>query len=140
MSDSSNNNLWSSKLGFILAASGSAVGLGNMWKFPYEAGQGGGGAFVLVYVICVALIGLPLLISEISLGRRGGKSPSLSIKACAEESGANPYWGLAGAIGVLASFLVLAFYNVIGGWSLSYLYFAITEGFGDITAASSEAH
>ncbi len=137
---SSNNNLWSSRLGFILAASGSAVGLGNMWKFPYEAGQGGGGAFVMVYVICVALIGLPLLVSEIALGRRGGKSPSLSVAAVAEESGASRWWGIGGAIGIAASFLVLAFYNVIGGWSLSYLQFAITEGFNNVSGESSAAH
>lgn len=120
---------WSNRLAFILAATGSAVGLGNIWKFPYITGEYGGGAFVIVYLVCIALIGLPLMMAEILVGRRGESSPSLSFKKLAEESGASGAWSFAGTFGVLASFLILTFYSVIGGWAIAYLWHAIAGVF-----------
>ena len=115
------NPLWSSRLAFILAATGSAVGLGNIWKFPYITGENGGGAFVLVYLLCIALIGLPILIAEVMLGRRGRQSPINTMTTLATTDGRSRNWRLLGWSGVLAAYLILSFYSVIGGWSLAYV-------------------
>ncbi|GGX83352.1 transporter [Litchfieldella qijiaojingensis] len=120
---------WSSRLTFILAATGSAVGLGNIWKFPYMVGDSGGAAFVLVYLICIALIGLPILIAEWLLGRRGQKNPINTMADLAKQSGRNRAWVLVGVSGVLGAFLILSFYSVIGGWSLSYTLSSVTGAF-----------
>lgn len=112
---------WSSRLAFILAATGSAVGLGNIWKFPYITGENGGGAFVLVYLICIAAVGIPIMMAEVLIGRRGGHSPVNSLRLITERDRLHPMWKLVGAIGVLAGFLILSFYSVIGGWALSYI-------------------
>ncbi|WP_185750789.1 sodium-dependent transporter [Clostridium sp. KNHs214] len=106
---------WGSKLGFILAAAGSAVGLGNLWKFPYKAGTNGGGAFVLVYVIIVLLLGFSLMIAEIALGRH------TQLNAIGAYAKINKKWGWVGALGVFAAFLILSFYSVVGGWVINYL-------------------
>ncbi|KUO54039.1 MAG: transporter [Sphingomonadales bacterium BRH_c3] len=112
---------WSSRTAFILAAIGSAVGLGNLVRFPAEAASNGGGAFVLFYIFCIVLIGLPVLLSETLIGRHGQSSATQSVRRLAVESRASPYWeGLAG-LGVLAAFMILAFYCVIGGWVLYYI-------------------
>ena len=87
---------WSSRLAFILAATGSAVGLGNVWKFPYIAGENGGGAFVLVYLFCIAVIGIPIMMAEVMLGRRGRQSPINTMRTLAQEAGANRAWQLLG--------------------------------------------
>ncbi|MEC7814702.1 MAG: sodium-dependent transporter [Pseudomonadota bacterium] len=113
--------LWSSRLAFILAATGSAVGLGNIWKFPYVTGENGGGAFVLVYLLCIAVIGIPIMMAEVMIGRRGGRSPVKSLSLIAERDGLKPAWKLVGALGILAGFLILSFYSVIGGWAISYV-------------------
>lgn len=113
---------WSSRLAFILAVTGSAVGLGNMWKFPYIAGENGGGAFVLVYLLCVFLVGLPIMMSEILLGRRGRRNPVATMAVLGEEEGGTRLWGLVGAVGVLAGFFILSFYSVIAGWSVAYIF------------------
>ena len=107
---------WGSRLGFILAASGSAVGLGNIWKFPYITGENGGGAFVLVYLVCVFLIGLPIMLAEFSLGRKARLNPVGAFNAIKPKS---PWVGI-GFMGVFAGFLVLSFYGVVGGWSIAY--------------------
>ena len=120
---------WSSRMGFVLAATGSAVGLGNIWKFPYMVGQSGGAAFVLVYLICIALIGVPILVSEWMIGRRGQKNPINTMAQLARENGRHRSWALVGGIGVLAAFLILSFYSVIGGWSLAYVRDALTGSF-----------
>ncbi|MGV6802509.1 MAG: sodium-dependent transporter [bacterium] len=112
---------WSSRAAFILAAVGSAVGLGNLWRFPYVAGENGGGAFVLVYLLCVILIGLPVLSAELYLGRRGGGSAIAAISRLARSEGKTAAWSIFAVIGMLASFLILSFYSVIAGW---VLYFA----------------
>ena len=112
---------WSSRGAFILAAVGSAVGLGNMWRFPAEAGDNGGGAFVLFYIACVLLIGLPVLLSEVLIGRHGQASAPDSVKKVAEDSGASNGWSIIGSMGVFAAFLILSFYCVVGGWVIYYI-------------------
>ncbi|ENO79633.1 sodium-dependent transporter [Thauera mechernichensis] len=120
---------WTSRMGFVLAATGSAVGLGNIWKFPYMIGQSGGAAFVLVYLLCIALIGLPILVAEWMIGRRGQKNPISTMGELAKKNGRSGAWALIGFTGVLGAFLILSFYSVIGGWALSYTGDAITGGF-----------
>ena len=116
-------------MGFVLAATGSAVGLGNIWKFPYMVGESGGAAFVLVYLACIFLIGLPILVSEWLLGRRGQKNPINTMRDMAEKNNASPAWMLVGISGVLSAFLILSFYSVIGGWSLAYIKDAMVNNF-----------
>ncbi len=120
---------WSSRMGFVLAATGSAVGLGNIWKFPYMVGESGGAAFVLVYLICIFLIGLPILVSEWLLGRRGQKNPINTMRDLAAKNNASPAWILVGISGVLGAFLILSFYSVIGGWSLAYIKDSVVNNF-----------
>lgn len=138
MAGPDNNNYvhaqWSSRWAFILAATGSAVGLGNIWKFPYMAGQGGGGAFVLVYLVCVALIGIPIMMAEVLLGRRGRRSPINTMRVLARAEGANPRWVALGWMGVLAGFLILSFYSVIAGWTLAYVFRAASGAFSGVPA------
>jgi NSS family neurotransmitter:Na+ symporter len=105
---------------FVLAAAGSAVGLGNIWRFSYMVGENGGAAFVLVYLACVALVGLPILVAEWLMGRRGQKNPVDTMAELAKENGKSRAWLGIGITGVLAAFLILSFYSVIGGWSLNY--------------------
>ncbi|NOX09211.1 MAG: sodium-dependent transporter [Gammaproteobacteria bacterium] len=113
---------WSSRLAFIMAATGSAVGLGNIWKFPYITGENGGGAFVLVYLLCIAAIGIPTMMAEIMIGRRGRRSPINSMRYLAKEAAANPFWRYVGWSGMLAGFLILSYYSVIAGWALAYVF------------------
>lgn len=120
---------WSSKLSFILAATGAAVGLGNIWKFPYMAGDNGGSAFLLVYLIAVLVIGLPVMMAEMLIGRLGRCNAITSMARLARDSGACAGWSLVGWWGALTLVLVLAFYSVVSGWSLSYLYFAMMDSF-----------
>lgn len=115
------HGMWSSRTVFIMAAIGSAVGLGNIWKFPYITGEYGGGAFVVVYLLCIALIGIPVMMAEILLGRRGRSSPIGTMKRLASEEGASPAWAMLGYAGVVAGFLILSFYSVIAGWALAYV-------------------
>lgn len=123
---------WSSRMGFVLAATGSAVGLGNIWKFPYMVGQSGGAAFVLVYLLCIALIGVPILVSEWMIGRRGQKNPINTMAQLARQHGHTRNWALVGIVGVLAAFLILSFYSVIGGWALAYMRDAATGTFSGL--------
>ena len=113
---------WSSRWAFVLAATGSAVGLGNIWKFPYITGENGGGAFVMVYLICIACIGIPIMMAEIMIGRRGRRSPINTMRVLAREGHHHPAWQYLGWIGVLAGFLILSYYSVIAGWALAYLF------------------
>ncbi|MGM0562710.1 MAG: sodium-dependent transporter [Pseudomonadota bacterium] len=131
------NIYWSSRLTFILAATGSAVGLGNIWGFPYKAGESGGGAFVLVYLVCVLAIGLPIMMSEILVGRHTRKNPIQAMEMIARESGHSPRWRVVGLMGVCAGFLILSFYSVIGGWSLAYVFRALDGSFSGMTAEST---
>ena len=115
---------WSSKTSFILAAAGSAVGLGNIWKFPYIAGENGGAAFLFIYMICIVMIGLPILNVEILLGRATQKNPVGAFRMLSGK----PFWTYVGALGVFASFTILSFYSIVGGWSLAYTIEAL-KGF-----------
>ncbi|GMQ25164.1 sodium-dependent transporter [Algoriphagus sp. oki45] len=116
-SNSEDRGQFGSSLGFIMAAAGSAVGLGNIWRFPYLTGENGGGAFVFVYILCVLFIGLPLLFNEIALGRRSGKNPIGAIR----DTGGNKFWQLAGVLCVLVCFFVFSYYSVIAGWTVGYI-------------------
>ncbi len=120
---------WSSRFAFILAATGSAVGLGNIWKFPYITGENGGGAFVLVYLLCVAALGIPIMIAEIMMGRRGRQSPINTMQTLAAEAGADPRWYYVGWAGMIAGFLILAYYSVIAGWAMAYIVKAFFGSF-----------
>jgi NSS family neurotransmitter:Na+ symporter len=123
-------------MAFILAVTGSAVGLGNIWKFPYVAGQNGGGAFVLVYLACVLIIGMPVMISEILIGRRGRRNPVATMALLGAEEGKSRHWQWVGGMGVLAGILILSFYSVIGGWTLAYVF---KSGMGIFTGADAAA-
>ena len=126
---------WSSRMAFILAVTGSAVGLGNIWKFPYIAGQNGGGAFVLVYLVCVIVIGMPVMMSEILIGRRGRRHPVATMKLLGEEEGSSRNWSYVGALGVLAGILILSYYSVVAGWTLAYV---LKSGTGTFAGATAE--
>lgn len=127
---------WSTRMAFVLAVTGSAVGLGNIWKFPYIAGQNGGGAFVLVYLACVFLIGMPVMMSEILIGRRGRRNPVATMALVGEEEGKSRRWWLVGGMGVLAGILILSYYSVIAGWTLAYVWKSVTGTFAGASAES----
>jgi len=127
---------WSGRAGFILAATGSAVGLGSIWKFPYIAGMNGGGLFMLVYLACVVLIALPVLIGEIMLGRATRKATLATVR---EVGRSKRRWLAVGWIGVLGSGLILSYYSVVGGWTLHYLSLSIRGSAGAVDAASAQA-
>jgi neurotransmitter:Na+ symporter, NSS family len=131
--------LWSGRIGFILANIASAVGLGSIWKFPYEVGTNGGSAFVLFYLIGIALIVLPLMLAELALGRRGRSDAIQSIENVAARSKASRKWRLVGALGVVTGFLILSFYSVIGGWAIAYAVDTVDVGLpaGDAQAAQA---
>ncbi|MBU0505911.1 sodium-dependent transporter [bacterium] len=124
---------WSSRLLFVLVASGSAVGLGNIWKFPYMAGSGGGGAFVLVYLLCVLFIGLPIFVAELYIGQQSQANP---VKAFEIMHKPKTPWRFIGLLGVLSAYLILSFYSVVGGWVLDFSYQALTNQFGSLTQES----
>ena len=124
---------------FILAASGSAVGLGNIWRFPYVAGENGGAAFVIVYLLCIFLIGLPIMIAEISLGRAGRQSPINSMRNLAAKSGASHRWQAIGWLGAIAGFMILSFYSVIAGWSFAYVFEMASGAFEDVDGGYAAA-
>ena len=113
---------WGSRLGFILAASGSAIGLGNVWKFPYIVGENGGGAFVLIYLACIFIIGTPIMLAEFTLGRKTSLNP---VGAFASLKPKSSFIGI-GYMGVLAGFLILSFYGVVGGWTIAYMVKSVT--------------
>ncbi len=130
MEKTSLHGMWSSRLAFILAATGSAVGLGNIWRFPYLASDNGGGAFVLVYLACIFIVGLPVLIAEILIGRHGRRSPITTLGAITRETGASKGWTSIGWIGIVAGVLILSFYSVVGGWTLRYAWLYLVQLFG----------
>ena len=114
------SEFWSGRVGFILATIGSAVGLGSIWKFPYEVGANGGSAFLLLYLVGLVLVVVPLMLAELAIGRRGRGDPARSIAAVAAANGASRRWAFFGVLGVAACFLILSFYSVIGGWTIRY--------------------
>lgn len=135
----SSRGLWSSRLAFILAVTGSSVGLGNIWKFPYVTGENGGGAFVIVYLVCIAVIGIPILMAEVFIGRNGRHNPITSLRLVAERNLASPLWRLSAIVGMLAAFIILSFYSVIGGWAAAYIGHGASGDFagGDADAVNA---
>lgn len=131
-----NRGQWGSKFGFIMAAAGSAVGLGNIWRFPYVTGENGGGAFVFVYILCVLIVGLPLLYNETALGRLTGKNTVGAFR----DTGANKFWQWTGAFLALSvSFFVLSYYGVIAGWTIGYIISEFTDFIHDFATFRSNA-
>lgn len=124
---------WASRIGFVLAAAGSAVGLGNIWKFPYIAGLYGGGAFVFVYVACILAIGVPILIAEISLGKLARRDPVGAMRLLA---GRRSPWQLIGVMGLVAAFTILSFYSVVAGWALDFTWQAMLGNIGPAADAA----
>ena len=108
-------------------------GFGNIWRFPYLAGENGGGVFVLVYLACIALIGLPILIAEILMGRAGRQNPITTMKLLASESNASQFWQVIGWMGAIAGFMILSFYGVIAGWAMAYVGDTATGDFVGIS-------
>jgi NSS family neurotransmitter:Na+ symporter len=113
---------WSSRMTFLMAAVGAAVGLGNIWKFPYITGQNGGSAFVLVYLLSIVFVALPILIAEIMLGRWGKQSPPNAMRIVARSQGRSSSWSIVGWLGMLAAYLIATYYSVIAGWSVVYIF------------------
>jgi neurotransmitter:Na+ symporter, NSS family len=132
---------WSSRLTFIMASVGFAVGLGNIWRFPYIVGENGGGAFVLIYLACAFGIGVPLVMSEWAIGRRASHAASASgsFRELAIEQGKSTHWGQVGGVAVIAVFMLMLFYTTIAGWTLDYFVRAISGSFTGIDATGSKA-
>ncbi|WP_296204771.1 sodium-dependent transporter [Psychrobacter sp. UBA3962] len=138
MSNKQHHAQWGSRVGFIMAAVGSAVGLGNIWKFPYMVGESGGSAFVLAYLVCIALIGFPILVAEWMIGRRGQRNPMDSYATVAASEGKTRNWAIVGVVGILGAFLILSFYSVIGGWALNYMTKLASGDFNGLDGAAVE--
>jgi NSS family neurotransmitter:Na+ symporter len=130
--DFTKRDSFGSKIGIIAAAAGSAIGLGNIWRFPYVAGENGGGAFLLVYLAFILVIGVPVMLSEFVIGRSAQRNPLGAFKLLAPKS----QWHFVGVMGILAAFFILAFYTTVAGWTLEYLYLAIKNGFKGKDAAA----
>jgi NSS family neurotransmitter:Na+ symporter len=133
------HGLWSSRLAFVLAVTGSAVGLGNIWRFPYIAGENGGGAFVLVYLVCIFAIGLPVMMAETLLGRRGRRNPVATMQLLGEEEAGTSRWRWVGVVGVVTGILILSFYSVIAGLAVAYIFDAGAGSFGNANAIEIKA-
>ena len=131
---------WSSRLTFLMASVGFAVGLGNIWRFPYVVGESGGSAFIFVYLLFAFGIGVPLVMSEWTIGRGGAgvASASGSIRSVARQGGVSERWGAVGGIAVLAVFMLMLFYTTIAGWTLDYFVLGLTGSFNDIDAEGSQ--
>ena len=130
---------WSGRTGFVLANVAAAVGLGSIWKFPYEVGTNGGGSFVICYIAGLILIVLPLMLCELAIGRRGRSDAINSVAAVAAAAGASRWWALFALLGVVTGMLILSFYSVIGGWALAYLIETIWHGLPSQDAAGAKA-
>ena len=129
--------IWKGNWTFILAAAGSAVGLGNIWKFPYMVGSNGGSAFVIVYLICILIIGLPVMASEILIGKYGRKSPINSLKKLSKDLNLNQKWYYLGVLGAIAGLLILSYYSVFAGMAFSYIFKIFPSGLEDPSNYSS---
>mgnify|MGYP001476624409 CR=1 FL=1 len=123
---------WGSRLGFIMASAGSAVGLGNVWKFPYMAGENGGGAFLIIYLGCVVFFGLSLVIAELLIGRMAQSNPVGAFRTLGGRG-----WPAVGAMGVVTAFIILSFYIVVAGWTLAYILFMGENTFGGVDIEQS---
>ena len=133
------NTMWSSRFAFVMASVGFAVGLGNIWRFPYVTGENGGSAFVVIYLLCALAIGIPCLMAELLVGRRGGGSPPRSMAVVAQESGRSKGWSIVGGMGVATAYTIAITYAVVVGWVLWYLARALSAGFAGFDAGIAEA-
>ncbi|MFT6836454.1 MAG: NSS family neurotransmitter:Na+ symporter [Francisellaceae bacterium] len=134
--EKSKRGQWSGQLGFVLAASGAAIGLGNIWKFPYMVGANGGSAFVIVYLICILVIGLPMMAAEILVGKRARANPVDAITINSKESNRTIYWSIFGWWGIAGLVLTLSFYSVVAGWSIYYFFLTVSGAFNNATPHS----
>jgi len=132
-----NTSFWTSNMGFTLACVGAAVGLGNIWKFPYMTGTQGGGAFVFVYLITIFTIAIPVAAAELLVGRKGQSDAVSSMRDIAVENSRPAGFGIIGGIGVFGSFILLTFYAVIAGWVSSYIWRALSGQIGGLDATSA---
>lgn len=139
MTQAQHRSHWTSRWTFTLATAGSAIGLGNIWKFPYMTGVNGGSAFVLVFLLCIAVVGIPLMMCEIMLGRRAQRNPVDGMAALAKEAGAPTLWKWVGIVGLVAGLLILAFYSVIAGWVLDYVVRAASGDFKGIDGTMAQS-
>ncbi len=130
---------WSSRFAFLMASVGFAVGLGNIWRFPYVTGENGGAAFVLIYLACAFGIGVPILMAEVLIGRRGQASPPRAMATLATRDGQSTQWKWVGGMGLLAAYTIEIVYAVVVGWVLWYLFKAVTTGFVGMDAMAAEA-
>jgi len=128
---------WKNRWTFMLATAGSAIGLGNIWKLPYMIGVNGGSAFVLVFIACILFVGIPLMMTEILLGRRAQQNPLNAMQTLAKEANSSNRWCYIGGMGMLAGVLILGFYSVIGGWVLTYISYSAQNNFTGISASQS---
>ena len=129
---------WSSRSAFLMASIGAAVGLGNLWRFPYIAGENGGGAFVLIYIAFVLVLGIPLIMAELALGR-AGKMSAIGTMTIMVRQGNHPFWKIIGWLSILVPLMGLTYYSVVAGWSLDYITKAVSGRFAGIDAAGSGA-
>lgn len=130
---------WSSRFAFIMAAVGSAVGLGNLWRFPFQVGQNGGSAFVIIYLLCVVLVAFPILMAELSVGRSAQMSAVGSTRKMAQNAGAPGWWSIAGWVGMVAAFLILCTYSVIAGQVMAYAFSGFTGEFAALAEQGAPA-
>jgi len=128
---------WSSTNVFMLATIGAAVGLGNLWRFPFVAGQNGGAAFLIIYVGFVLLLGVPVMMAELAMGRRGGGSPIASMRKLGAEAGASRAWTAVGWISILIPLVGMSYYSIVGGWSIDYVFKAALNSFSGIDGQDS---
>ena len=139
MANNSGHVEFASRWGFLLAAMGSAVGLGNIWRFTFMAGENGGGAFIFFYFVFIVCFGIPALMAMIVIGRRGGKSPAGSTRALAMAEGRSENWKFLGWLAITIAFLALTFFSVVAGWVLAYIPKSLSGAFIGITADESVA-
>lgn len=136
---SGESEVWSSKLGFVLATAAAAIGLGTLWRFPYVAGANGGGAFVLIYAAFVVCLCIPLMIAEMAMGKRGHGSVVATMRRLVSEEGASPVWRIIGWMSVAVPFFGLSYYSVVAGWCVDYAREAVFVGFSNADANTSKA-
>ena len=135
---SSPTKTWSSRFAFLCAVVGASIGLGNLWRFPYVAGENGGGAFIIVYLIIILLLCVPLIMAELAMGRRGGKSPVVTMASLCREGGHSGFWKAIGWLSIIAPVTGLCFYAVVAGWSLDYVFLALRGEFVSITPETAQ--
>lgn len=130
-------DFWSNRTVFVLAMAGTAVGFSNIWRFPYLVGEHGGSAFVLLYVACVAVVGFPLLVAEIMIGRMARRDPIRAVAWVATREGRSGGWAAIAVVGMIAGGLLLSVYSIVGGWAMAYVFRAASAGFAGLDAIAS---